>query len=215
MKDKPEYGGGWTSTPDFTEADQAKLSVILSLEISSPKLVEFSRVLLRAGKLQDMLSRHEDREATLSEVKASLKKLSNGLRRAEEALDEMNGKDEQILDQYYYLANNRDLSLMDMPGSSPSGFLRVIHRMRNSVNYYEGQLQSPGKGKRSDKTYTTALIDIASAFSTSFPEIPLSHNKRTVFFNVIVFWFDLIGKPIVDPSRHIETMLIVLDRSRP
>jgi hypothetical protein len=125
----------------------------------------------------------------------------------------MTGNDELLLDQYFYLANQRDELLMSFSPqltNGASGFYHIAKQMKATVNYYRGELVDMGKGGKSDGSQTIALSEFARGFSVIFEGMrhKVSAAEDSLFSELVTFWFnELLGIEIKYPKHHIFKVL--------
>lgn len=206
MKDKQQYRGMWVEPISMNDKELARL---IGHSPGDQTFEKCRASLVSAAKLQQVVSASQPSN-TLTELKNQLSSMEKAFKRINSALAELDGFYEPLLDQYYYLANNRDGMMMEkLPRNGGSRFYTVAERMGRTIEYFQQELQEPGKGNRENKSYTFALQKISAQFIELFPNHKISAERGALFHKLVIFWLhECVGTTdIVDASRHIETLI--------
>lgn len=205
--------GGWIKPVSLSDIGCQELSILIQENVKSDTFSRCKMMLCRAAEHQQITEGSLENRTALTQLKNDLNSMAKSLSSLQKSLDSISYDEENILNQYCCLANNKDYSFLEssLDKNGPrliSTFDALSEKMKNGVELYLSELPSPGKGGTKNRRYIAALAHIRKQFEILFPGSKVSPEPDSLFHRLIIIWFNhCLGVDIKDASRHIETLI--------
>lgn len=206
MIEKEGYSGHMVPSYELPEHLKKMLARIINEDVLSEKFLSTERLLSACAQLQFSLDLDE---ADIPALKSSIKSIANHFSKINEQLASIDGGYEGLFDQHFFLANDSDHLLLNMETEmGESGYYYLATAMEKAALSFLHEFNQRTKGRRPDYTYSDSLLRLKNGFAKIFPDRSVSKEPESLFFQLVVFWLNsVLGKAILDPTRHIEKIL--------